>query len=136
MSGKHWKTTGLYFLYKDNNTKNKPLKFKENTLVKGEKLYVVGWAYQDEEGPQRRYEFEFDKTDDDLHTLIQIKGPKSLAGLSGSPIVDIQNRVVGLVSTGWQDEESKFTCLQASKASDVQKFIENYALIIKNDEFL
>lgn len=121
----------IVFSIKENKTENKPLKFRNHPLIKGEKLYVVGWAYQDKEGPQRTYEFEFDITEDDLHTFMQIKGPKSLAGLSGSPIVDAQNRVVGLVSTGWLDEESNVTYLQASKGSDVQKFIENYSLTTK-----
>lgn len=121
----------IVFSIKDNKTENTPLKFRAKPLVKGEKLYVVGWAYQDKEGPQRTYEFEFDKTEDNLHTLIQIRGPESLSGLSGSPIVDEQSRVVGLVSTGWQDEDSNIVYLQASKASDVQEFIENYSLISK-----
>jgi len=35
--------------------------------------------------------------------------------------------VVGLVSTGWQDEETNITYVQASQASDIQKFIERYS---------
>lgn len=130
-----WETLNndwIVFSIKENNTGNRPVEFRNKPLVKGERLYVVGWSYQDNKGPQRTYEFEFDKTADDLHTLIQIKGPKSLAGLSGSPIVDRQNRLVGLVSTGWQDEESQITYLQASKASDVQKFIERYSPFIED----
>lgn len=113
----------LVFSIKDNMTQYKPLTFRASPLSKGEALFVVGWAYEDKAGPQRRYQFEYEKTADNVHTLIQVKGPESLAGLSGSPVVDAQNQVVGLVSTGWQDEESNITYLQAGKASDIENFI-------------
>ena len=51
----------IVFSIKDNKTGYQPLKFRQDSLIKGEKLYVVGWAYQDKEGPQRIYEFEFDE---------------------------------------------------------------------------
>lgn len=118
----------IVFSIDENRTHTKPLEFRAHPPVKGEKLFVVGWAYEDEDGPQRTYEFEFDSTEDDLYTLTQIQGPNSLAGLSGSPVVDTDNRVVGLVSSGWDDEDSGITYLQASKGTEVRKFIEGYSV--------
>lgn len=121
----------IVFSIKENKTQNEPLKFRTYPLIKGEELFVVGWAYEDKEGPQRTYAFEFDRTEEGLHTLVQVDGPESLAGLSGSPVVDADNRVVGLVSSGWKDEDSGLTYLQASKGSDVQRFIEAYSAATK-----
>ncbi len=118
------KNDWLVFSIKQNKTDNKPLSFRTTPLITGEQLFVVGWSYQDKEGPQRTYHYEFEKTTDGLHHLKQITGPQSLAGLSGSPVIDKNNQVIGVVSTGWQDEDTKITYIQASSASDIMDFIE------------
>lgn len=114
----------LVFSIEDNKTGFTPLKFRETAINEEESLYVIGWAYQDKEGPQRVYEFSFVASEDNSHTLEQITGPKSLAGLSGSPIVDKEGLLIGLVASGWEDEKTQKVFLQASKASDIQHFLD------------
>ena len=113
----------LVFSIKENNSNHKPLKFREKPLVKEERLYIIGWSYKDTIGSQRIYEYKFDKVDGDYYNLKQIKGPKSLGGLSGSPVVDKKGRVVGLVSTGWEDEKTKEVFVQATSIKNTIAFI-------------
>ncbi len=77
----------------------------------------------DTSGPQRMYEYTFVEADGNYYNLKQIKGPKSLAGLSGSPVVDKKGRVVGLVSSGWEDEKTKIVFVQATNLKNVKTFI-------------
>lgn len=124
-----WQTLSndwVVFSIKENHTGYTPLRIRQEPLVAGEQLTVVGWSYGDKNGPQRRYDYEFESTIDGLHKLKQIKGPQSLAGLSGSPVVDKNNRVVGVVSSGWQDEKTQITYIQASQSSDIFNFIKHY----------
>ncbi len=116
----------LVFSIKENKTGFESLRFRETALIKGESLYAIGWTYQDTGGPQRIYRFKYDVTEGNLHTLVQVKGPKELAGLSGSPVVDQNGLLVGVVSSGWEDEDTKVSYLQASKASDIKRFLESY----------
>jgi hypothetical protein len=115
----------LVFSVKENKTTHKPLKFRKKPLKKGESLYAVGWSYKDSIGKQRVYEYKFDNTEGNYHNLIQIQGPKSLGGLSGAPIVDKNGRVVGLVSSGWEDEKTKQVFLEATSMKNVIDFISN-----------
>ena len=115
----------LVFSVKENMTAHKPLTFRKEPLKKGESLYAVGWTYKDSIGKQRVYEYKFDKTEGNYHTLIQIQGPKSLGGLSGAPIVDGNGSVVGLVSSGWEDDTTKQVFIEATTMSNVIEFISN-----------
>lgn len=113
----------LVFSIKQNKTNHKPLRFRKKTLKKGELLYVIGWSYKDTIGVQRVYEYEYDKTEGDYHHLIQIKGPKSLGGLSGAPIVDSRGKIVGLVTSGGEDEKTKKVSIEATGVKNIVKFI-------------
>lgn len=115
----------LVFSIKENNSDHTPLKFREEPLIKGEKLFVVGWSYSDKSGAQRVYEYEFNKTDGDYHEIVQIKGPESLGGLSGSPVVDENARLVGLVSSGWEDETSGQIIIAATSVKNIATFISS-----------
>lgn len=114
----------LVFSIKENNTKHKPLKFRKTPLMKGEKVYAVGWSYGDKTGAQRVYEYTFDEIEGNYLNLIQVKGPPSMGGLSGAPIVDEKGQLVGLVSSGWEDEETKKVFMQATRMVNTIRFIE------------
>lgn len=113
----------LVFSIKKNTTNHKPLKFRKKPLKKDEPLYVVGWSYADTIGKQRFYEYTFLNTEGDYHNLVQVKGPESLGGLSGSPIIDKRGYVVGLVTSGGEDEETKNIMLQATSLDNAFQFI-------------
>lgn len=113
----------LVFSIKENKTKHKPLKFRSDILKKEENLYVIGWSYKDSIGTQRIYEYKFDKVEGNYYNLKQIKGPKSLGGLSGSPVVDKKGNVIGLVTSGWEDEKTKEVILQATSMKKALEFI-------------
>ncbi len=113
----------LVFSIKENKTKHKPLKIRTKPLKKDETLYVVGWSYKDSIGTQRVYQYKFDKVDGNYYNLKQIKGPKSLGGLSGSPVLDRNGNVIGLVSSGWVDEKSNEVYMQATSMKNTLKFI-------------
>ncbi len=113
----------LVFSIKENRENPPTLKFRKKPLEKGEDLFVIGWSYQDTIGGQRVYEYKYDKTEGNYHELVQIKGPKSLGGLSGAPIVDKKGELVGLVSSGGEDEETKQVILQATSTKNMLNFI-------------
>lgn len=113
----------LVFSVKENKTNHTPLSFRKKPLKKGELLYAVGWTYKDTVGSQRIYEYRFDTTEGNFHNLIQISGPKSMGGLSGAPVVDHRGRIVGLVSSGGEDENTKEVLLQATDIKHAFEFI-------------
>ncbi len=115
----------LVFSVKENKTNHTPLSFRKKRLKKGELLYAIGWTYEDTVGSQRSYEYRFDTTEGNFHNLVQINGPKSMGGLSGSPIVDKAGRIVGLVSSGGEDEKTKEVWLQATDIKHAFEFISN-----------
>lgn len=115
----------LVFSVKENKTNHIPLSFRKKPLRKGELLYAVGWTYKDTVGLQRAYEYKFDNTEGNFHNLIQKSGPKRLGGLSGAPIVDNQGRIVGLVSSGGEDDNTEEVLLQATDIKHVFEFISN-----------
>lgn len=115
----------LVFSVKENKTNYTPLSFRKKPLRKGELLYAVGWTYKDTLGSQRMYEYKFNATEGNFHNLIQINGPKSLGGLSGAPVVDSQGKIVGLVSSGGVDENTKEVFLEATDIKHAFEFISN-----------
>lgn len=121
----HWDTFNdwLVFSVKENKSKHKPLKFRKEPIEKDEELYVIGWSYKDTLGPQRVYTYTFKEIEGNYYTLKQIEGPKSLGGLSGSPVVDKKGRVVGLVSSGWEDEKTKEVLVQATSLKNAMNFV-------------
>ncbi|MFC2138352.1 hypothetical protein ACFLTE_09275 [Bacteroidota bacterium] len=116
----------LIFSIKENNAKVIPLEFRETPLVKGEKLYAVGWTRHMKEGDQRVYEFEYYKTKGAHHLMKKLIIPDKMGGLSGGPILDEDGKIVGIVST------SKFSIIAMEKlfapvgTDDLKAFLDNY----------
>lgn len=88
----------LVFSIKENRSTVIPLEFRETPLVKGEKLYIIGWTRHMKEGAQRVYEFEYYKTNGTHFLLKKLIVPEKMGGLSGGPVVDINGELVGIVS--------------------------------------
>jgi len=88
----------LVFTIKENNSNAQPVEFRETPLKKGERLYVVGWTRHMSEGEQRVYEFEYFKTKGTHIYLKNIIVPEKFGGLSGSPVLDENGLLVGIVS--------------------------------------
>ena len=116
----------LVFSIKENKANVIPLKFREKPLVKGEKLYVIGWTRHMTEGSQRVYEFEFYKTKGTHHLMKKLIIPDKMGGLSGGPVVDEDGKLVGVVSKG----EFSLLAMQDMVApvgtDDLKAFLDDY----------
>jgi hypothetical protein len=116
----------LVFSLRSNHTAVKPLAFRTVPLQPGEKLYVIGWTRRMEEGAQRVYEFEYYKTVDHRLLLKDVIVPEQFGGLSGAPLVDEQGQLVGIVSGGTVDPDSKQKYFSPCPVDGLRAFIENY----------
>jgi hypothetical protein len=116
----------LVFSIKENNANVIPLEFRENPLIKGEKLYAIGWTRHMKEGNQRVYEFEYYKTKGTHHLMKKLIIPEKMGGLSGAPVVDEDGKLVGIVSN------SKFNLFSMEKmfapvgTIELKAFLDNY----------
>lgn len=116
----------LVFSIKENRTNVIPLEFRETPLVKGEKLYAIGWTRHMKEGNQRVYEFEFYKTKGTHHLMKKLIIPEKMGGLSGGPVVDEDGKLVGIVS------KNEFNLFAMEKmfapvgTEDLKAFLDNY----------
>ena len=72
------------------------------------------------------FEYKYTKTDVNIHEIIKVDSPDSLARLSGSPVVDINSDVVGLISTGWKDEKSGRVLVAVSRINKILSFLSNW----------
>ncbi len=116
----------LVFSIKENRSTVIPLEFRETPLVKGEKLYIIGWTRHMKEGAQRVYEFEYFKTDGTHILLKKIIVPEKMGGLSGGPVVDVNGKLAGIVSN------SKFSIRNMEKlispvgTVELKDFLDDY----------
>lgn len=116
----------LVFSIKENRANVLPLEFREKPLLKGEKLYAIGWTRHMKEGNQRVYEFEFYKTKGSHHLMRKLIIPEKMGGLSGGPVVDEDGKLVGIVS---KSDFSLFTMenmLAPVGTDDLKSFLDNY----------
>lgn len=116
----------LVFSIKENRSRVMPLEFREKPLLKGEKLYTIGWTRHMKEGDQRVYEFEYYKTKGSRHLLRKLIIPEKMGGLSGGPVVDIDGKLVGIVSNGEFDLFALEKMLTAVGTVDLKEFLDNY----------
>jgi hypothetical protein len=115
----------LIFKIKENNSNVKPLKIRNTELRKGEKVFVIGWAYTDIEGDQRIYEYEYYNSQGTHLLLKNIKTPQFPGGLSGSPVVDMHGRLVGIMSGFTMDQTTKKLFISACKVDYLKQFLKN-----------
>lgn len=114
----------LVFSIKENSSSITPLEVRKTALIQGEKLYVAGWTRTMENGPQRVYEFEYYKTISNRILLKDILVPEKFGGLSGAPLVDENGLLVGIVSNGTVDPDSKKKFFSPCTVANLVTFIE------------
>jgi hypothetical protein len=116
----------LVFSIIENGANVVPLEFREKPLVKGEKLYAIGWTRHMKEGNQRVYEFEFYKTKGTHHLMKKLITPEKMGGLSGGPVVDEDGKLVGIVSNNVFNLFTMEKMLTAVGTVDLKEFLDNY----------
>jgi CBS domain-containing protein len=116
----------LVFSIKENSATVMPLEFREKPLVKGEKLYAIGWTRHMKEGNQRVYEFEFYKTKGTHHLMKKRIIPEKMGGMSGGPVVDEDGKLVGIVSKGEFSLLAMENMLAPVGTVDLKAFLDNY----------
>lgn len=115
----------LVFSIKQNSSGIIPLEIRNTPLIRGEKLYVVGWTRTMENGPQRVYEFEYYKTISNRILVKDIIVPEKFGGLSGAPLVDENGLLVGIVSNATVDPDSNKKFFSPCSVKNLAAFLEN-----------
>ena len=89
----------LLFTLKDESPNIQPLRFRETPLQEGEPVYIIGWRYSDKECPQVIYEGNFVRAEEGsfLITTKELTN-NTMPGLSGSPVIDANGYLLGLMS--------------------------------------
>ncbi len=95
----------LVFTIKENHSTIQPLKLSPIQLQESDKVYKIGWAFKDREGPQRVYTSYFQKYLGNA-ALIQDSIFENQAGTSGSPVINQNGELVGIVSSWKFDQAS------------------------------
>jgi len=89
----------LLFTIKERSQNIQPLKFRSGPMREGEKVYIIGWRYTDKDCPQVVYEGNFVRSEKGSF-LITTKEltDNTTPGLSGSPVIDSNGYLLGLMS--------------------------------------
>ncbi len=86
-----------------------PLTPNFNLPQKGDKLYIIGCPYSQEQCKQNIYEIFYDSFNSETSMLkFIIKTEFELRGFSGAPIVDSKGNVVSVLTSGWDEGKIKF----------------------------
>lgn len=95
----------LIFEIIENNSDVQPVRIRKTELNPGEEVFMTGWGFKDKTGLQRIYKSTFVKNIKN-HILLE-NLDINLAGMSGSPLLDKNGYLVGIVSNYTQDELTK-----------------------------
>lgn len=95
----------LIFEIVENRSDVRPVRIRKTELNPGEEVFMTGWGFKDKTGPQRIYKSTFVKKIKN-HILLE-NLDINLAGMSGSPVLDKDGYLVGIVSNYTQDETTK-----------------------------
>jgi len=89
----------LLFTIKERSQNIQPLKFRSGPIEEGETVYIIGWRYTDKDCPQVVYEGNFVRSEKGSF-LITAKelADNTMPGLSGSPVIDSNGYLLGLMS--------------------------------------
>jgi hypothetical protein len=89
----------LLFTVKERSENIQPLRLRTDSIEPGEPVYIVGWRYSDKDCPQVVYEGNFVKNKGATHLISTKKlADNTMPGLSGSPVIDSNGYVIGLMS--------------------------------------
>ena len=76
-----------------------PLKFRVDPLQSQEKVFIIGWRYTDKDCPQVVYEGNYvESIDGAVIISTKLLSDNRTPGLSGSPVIDAQGRLIGIMS--------------------------------------
>lgn len=118
----------LLFSIKENNSKVKPVEIRETQLVKGEKLYVVGWTRDMTEGEQHTFEFNYLKSKGSHFLMKHIIVPDKFGGLSGSPVLDENGFLVGIASSSTFEFTAMKRLFSPCNLDSLKIFLDNYSM--------
>lgn len=83
-----------------------PLQFRKTSLSSGEKIYIIGWRYCDNNCTQRIYEGNFVKTfGGSIIISTKLLKSNTIPGLSGSPVIDSGGYLIGIMSQKYGEME-------------------------------
>lgn len=116
----------LVFSIKENNSKVQPVEMRETPLLKGEKLYIVGWTRHMTEGEQRTYEYIYFKSKGSHFLMKDIIIPDKYGGLSGSPVLDENGLLVGIASSSTFEITALKRLFSPCKIDNLKIFLDNY----------
>jgi hypothetical protein len=88
----------LLFRVKERSMNIEPLKFRDTPLSPGEKVFIVGWRYTDEDCTQRIHEGEFEQSLAGAFLVsTETLADNTMPGLSGAPVIDSRGDVIGIM---------------------------------------
>lgn len=89
----------LLFTIKEKSENIQPLRFRTGEFEEGETLYIIGWRYSDKDCSQVIYEGNYVRSEDGSILMTTKKlSDNTMPGLSGSPVIDSNGYLVGLMS--------------------------------------
>ena len=116
----------LIFKVKENNSEIIPLELSTKKPKKGDILYNIGWSYKDEQGPQRIYKYSFLNFRGLSFDMRGIIVPENPSGTSGSPVINSDGFLVGVISTSYTDPITKELYCSPQYSGYLNTFFENY----------
>jgi hypothetical protein len=88
----------LLFRVKERSARIQPLKFRITPVSPGEKIYILGWRYTDNDCTQRIYEGEFVKALEGAVLVdAEALADNTMPGLSGGPVIDGHGDLIGIM---------------------------------------